>query len=230
MRYYQSGTPTSVCSPINNETLATTTQLPTMTKEVSSYKFDLIQFNVKRLPSTSFAFQFSTLKGSVCTKFCVTGSWEIRHHVFRWLIPWSVRSVSASSVPLLFWSRPDRAGIYEHSPQPSVNCIHIFRYFLLLPIQCRCTLTWRWSCLWRAQVHTLGLSLDFESSRGGPTLWFLWIFFHSNSVGMPSIRFISLTWLFSEYHLILLFQVTIGSSPKLHCTINLSSSTWVLWN
>ena len=38
--------------------------------------------------------------------------------------------------------------------------------------------------------------------------------FHSNSVGMPSIRFTSLTWLFSEYHLILLLQVAIGSSPS----------------
>ena len=31
--------------------------------------------------------------------------------------------------------------------------------------------------------------------------------FHSDSVGMPSIRFISLKWLFSEHHLIVLFQV-----------------------
>ena len=37
--------------------------------------------------------------------------------------------------------------------------------------------------------------------------------FHSNSVGIPSIRFVSLKWLFSEYHLILLFHVAIGSSP-----------------
>ena len=36
---------------------------------------------------------------------------------------------------------------------------------------------------------------------------------HSNSVGLPSIQFISLKWLFSEYHLILLFQVGIESSP-----------------
>ena len=35
----------------------------------------------------------------------------------------------------------DREGICEHNPQLSVNCIHIFLRFLVLPIQCRCTLT-----------------------------------------------------------------------------------------
>ena len=36
---------------------------------------------------------------------------------------------------------------------------------------------------------------------------------HSNPVGTPSTRFISLKRLLSEHHLILLFQVAIGSSP-----------------
>ena len=35
----------------------------------------------------------------------------------------------------------DREGIREHLPQLSVNCIHIFLSFLVLSIQCRCTLT-----------------------------------------------------------------------------------------
>ena len=65
----------------------------------------------------------------------------------------------------------DREWICEHNLQLSVNCIHTFLCFLVLSTQCRCTLTWSWSCLWSAQVHTVGLSLDFESSRGGSTLW-----------------------------------------------------------
>ena len=69
----------------------------------------------------------------------------------------------------------DREGIYEQNSQLSVNCIHIFLEFLLLHIQCHCTLAWSWSCLRSSQVHTVGLSLDFESSQGSPTLWFLGI-------------------------------------------------------
>ena len=39
-------------------------------------------------------------------------------------------------------SRPnDCKGICEHNSQLSVNCIHIVLGFLLLSIQCRCTLT-----------------------------------------------------------------------------------------
>ena len=57
-----------------------------------------------------------------------------------------------------------------------MNYFHTFLCFLLLTTQRRCTFTWRWSSLWSAPVHTVGLSFDFESSRGGPTLWFLGIF------------------------------------------------------
>ena len=102
----------------------------------------------------------------------------------------------------------DRAGIYEHIPHLSVNCIHIFLYFL-------------------SSLHIdmkMILSIKFSGSHCW-SLIRLWIFsgrpnvvipvdiFHSNSVGIPSIRFISLKWLFSEYHLILLFQAAILSSP-----------------
>ena len=70
----------------------------------------------------------------------------------------------------------DREEICEHFPQLPVNCVHIVLCFLLHPKQCRCTLTWRWSCLWSARVHTVDLSSEFESSRRGPKLWFLGIF------------------------------------------------------
>ena len=86
----------------------------------------------------------------------------------------------------------DREGICEHNSQLSLNCTHIFLCFLLLATHCHCTLTWKWSCHWIAQVHTVGLTLDFESLRGSPTLWFLWIF----STRTPSAfhRFESIPW------------------------------------
>ena len=82
----------------------------------------------------------------------------------------------------------DREGICELNSQLSENCIHIF-----LCMQCHCTMTWRWSSHWSAQVHTVGLSLDFESSRGGPTSEFEWKFF---STRIPSAcrRFESYPW------------------------------------
>ena len=140
----------------------------------------------------------------------MTGPWEICHHVLCSLIPWSVGFVSVSSVPLLFWSRPqERPMIASESASIIrnclVNCIHIFLRFLLLTIQCRCALTWRWSCLWSAQVHTIGLSLDF-----------LGIF----STRTPSA--------FSENLLILLFQVAIGSSPIFPTQSTESEKTWAL--
>ena len=70
----------------------------------------------------------------------------------------------------------------EHDSQLSVNCIHIVLCFLMLSIQRRGTLTWRWSCLWSSQAHTVNLSLDFESSRGGPTLWYFPIELRRHSV------------------------------------------------
>ena len=135
---------------------------------------------------------------------------------------WNLPSFSVQFDPIqcckfrttsLLIQAPGKTNDGEHSPQLSVNCVHIVLCFLLLPIQCRCTLTWRWSCLWNAQVYTVDLSSDFESFRGGPMLWFLGIF----PTRTPSAfrRFISSKWLFSEHHFILLFQVAIGSSPIL---------------
>ena len=150
--------------------------------------------------------------------YWMTGSLEICHHILCRLIPWSVGFVSASSVPFFFWSRPtrktnDREGSCEHNSQLSVNCIHISLCFLLLPIQCRCTLTWRWSCLWKCSGSYCRSLIRLWIFSRRPNVVIPGNIFHSNSVGIPSIRFKSLNWLFFRNHLILLFQVAIGSSP-----------------
>ena len=147
----------------------------------------------------------------------MTGIWDIHHHVLCKSVPRSVGLVGVCSAPFPFLIQAPRKtndleGIYEHIPQLSVNRIHIFLYFLFLTTQCRCTLTWRWSCLWSAQVHAESLSWDWIFSRR-PTLWFLGIL----STWTPSAHhlFDSNPWSdgFSESHSILLFQVAIGSSP-----------------
>ena len=55
-----------------------------------------------------------------------------------------------------------RARICEHNSQLWYNSEHTFLCSLVLPIRCRCTLTWWWSFLWTAQVHTVIQSLFFD--------------------------------------------------------------------
>ena len=43
------------------------------------------------------------------------------------------------------------------------NCWHVIHHFLLHPMQCRWTLTWRWPCLWYSLVHTVVFPSSFES-------------------------------------------------------------------
>ena len=149
------------------------------------------------LLSTSFAFQLSSLYDTGGTKYWMTGLWEIQSSCVLQFCPKIHQAFHCKFRTTSFRIQAlrktnDREGICEHNSQSSVNCVHIFLLFLVCPIQCHCTLTWRWSCLGSAQVHTLDLSLDFESSRGGPTLWFLWIL----STRTPSAcrRFDSYPW------------------------------------
>ena len=111
-------------------------------------------------------------------------------------IPGSVGFVGVGSVPFLFWAR------IQERPMPARELTRIFRNSLWVvfksfcisffsPCKCRCTLTWRWSCLRSAQVHTVGLSLDFWIFSKRPNVVVPKSTFHSNSVGIPSIRFIS---------------------------------------
>ena len=51
-----------------------------------------------------------------------------------------------------------------------------------IPIQCRWTLTWRWSNLWTALYHSVVLSWILECVREGQMLWILTNIFHSNSI------------------------------------------------
>ena len=67
----------------------------------------------------------------------------------------------------------DREGIYEHTFELSLNCFHIFHYFLSNPIQCRWTLTWRLSSVWSSLVYTVILSSSVESVWGFPLKWVL---------------------------------------------------------
>ena len=112
----------------------------------------------------------SPLKGTRGTKYWMTESWEICHHF-----------LCVGSVPFLFWSRGlERPMTARESVSIIRNCLRIvFTSFFVSfcsPIQCRWTLTWRWSCLWSAKVYTVSLSLDSESSRGGPASWCLGAF------------------------------------------------------
>ena len=80
--------------------------------------------------------------------------------------------VGVSSVPFLFWSRPQERPMTAREFASIVhNCLQIIFTSFCISFFSPCNVVvhwqWRWSCLWSAQVHTVGLSLDFESSRGG---------------------------------------------------------------
>ena len=107
----------------------------------------------------------------------------------------------------------DREGICELNLQLSVTWIHTFLCFLLLSILCRCTLTWRWSCLWSPQVYA-----DCKS------LIRLWIFSRRPTVVIP--------WNFFPLELRRHCR-RFGSSPWSHCfpnTIHLCSSRSQRWS
>ena len=78
------------------------------------------------LPSSSLASEFSSLKCTRVTKYWMTRSWEICHHVFCLLIPRSVRSVGVSSVPLLFLSRTQERPMTARKSSSIIrNCLWI---------------------------------------------------------------------------------------------------------
>ena len=95
-----------------------------------------------------------SLKSTGGKIYWMTGSWEICHDSWNRRV-YRCKFRTTSLLIQAPWKTNDREGICEHNPQLSVTCTHIFLCFLLLPIQCRCTLTWRWSCLWSSQAHTV---------------------------------------------------------------------------
>ena len=130
----------------------------------------------------------------------MTRSWEICHHILWWLIPWSVRSVTVSSVPLLFWSRlQERPMTAKESASIIRNCLWVVFTSFFVSFCSPFNVVVHW--------HEDDPVCECSGSRCR-SLIRLWIFsrrsnvvipgntFHSNSVGMPPIRFISLKWLF----------------------------------
>ena len=136
---------------------------------------------VSGLLAMLFASQLTSLKGTGGTK--ISNDWFLQNSTLfvRQFCPKLRRVYQSRFRTISFLTQVprmtnDREGICEHNSQLSVNYIHTFLCFLFLTIQCRCTLTWRWSCRWSAQDHTKGLSSDLESSRRSSTLWILGLF------------------------------------------------------
>ena len=119
-------------------------------------------------------------------------------HGFR-TISFRIKTLETTNV--LAWTFEHTQQLWEHS-QNNFLC------FLVLSNQCHGTVTWRWSFLWVALVHTL-----IHSSSPGKI-------FHSNSIGSPSIRSKSLRWRVSKNQLILVSHALTGSVliPPWHST------------
>ena len=83
-------------------------------------------------------------------------------------------------------------------------------FFLVLSSQCHCALTWRWSFLWIALVHTLIQSSSCESRREFPMLWILGNVSTRISLA-PSIRSNSRYWGVSVNHSIFFFHASMAS-------------------
>ena len=94
-----------------------------------------------------------------------------QHHICD-QIPFSIRFLDVSTVPLLFPSGSQDRPMCSLKPASVVSysmsiCNTGFSSSLLYSNQCHCTLTWRWSFLWIAQVHTATQRPSFcESLRG----------------------------------------------------------------
>ena len=130
------------------------------------------------LLSSSLAFQVSSLQGTGTSEYWMTGSCEVQQQFLCSSVPRSIWFAIVSSVPLLFRSRPQERPMTARESfsillKFSLNYFHIIHHFLLHPIQCRYTLTWRWSCLWSSLVHTAILPSSVESDWGFPLWWIL---------------------------------------------------------
>ena len=114
---------------------------------------------------------------------------EVDHHVLSGMIPFTVRLVRVSSVPFLFWSRPEKtknvcARIFLHILQRFWNSQCAILCFLLLSILCHCTLTWRWFVLSISQVHTVFQS-SFSGSRRESVMWWILGIFSTRTPSAP---------------------------------------------
>ena len=146
-----------------------------------------------------FSFSFaSSFQSTGSAEYGVSAITEVERHVLRDSIPLSVWFVrvfrdTSFSTPC---PRKDqcRARIFSHDLPQLVNSQYIFLRFPPLPIQCRCTLSWR--------LFVLGIAQDFQSScfglRRGSAMW--WILGKS-STRIPSvprvnsIQFSTLRWI-----------------------------------
>ena len=108
----------------------------------------VVTTEIYRQFSCSFASQTSSIESTGSTEYGMSTFTEVDHHVLSDAIPFSI-----ACAHLLAYS----ATIREFATQVS--------RFSFSPIQCRYTLTWRWSVQGIAQVHTEFQSSCFGSRR-----------------------------------------------------------------
>ena len=163
-------------------------------------------FCIKSFEVLSF-FEFPSLKGTGATKYWMIGIWEIQNHFFCHSIPGSVGFVGVGSVPFLLCARPPKKQWPRGNLRAwSATVCELYSQLSVFPYS----------------LHAMSLYIDMKMILSVKC---------SGSHCRSLIRFLNLleqaqrcdSWQYfplevrrhTEYHLILLFQVVIGSSPTL---------------
>ena len=164
--------------------------------------------------SFPFTFQFSSLKSAGSTEFWISAFRRIDHHILSNFVPLSVGFAYESSVPFLLRSTPWKWPMSSHefssifSNSVSIrNTIFIVSSFFPINVIVDMKMILPCKCL---GSHINSVIIFWISSRT-PNVVNPEKFFHSNSIGSPSIRSNTLKERDSTKHLIFLSQALTGS-------------------